>query len=257
MSRSSLFEADFFEPPQVIETEAALSALQQGKLTLHGLLPWSSNYTFLGTVSVPALKFNVVYKPCRGERPLWDFEQGTLCRREVAAFELSRALGGRPAIPPTVLRTGEHGPGSVQQFIYADYNIHYFVIEDEPAYHNALQQLAVFDYLSNNADRKGGHCLLDHRQKLWAIDHGLTFHRRYKLRTVIWKYAGRPIPPQMMRQLAHFRETFTPQSKIYRTLQELVAPEELEALGRRLDTLLAGGKFPMPQNRRPYPYPPI
>jgi len=256
MSQPSPFEADFFEPPQIIAPDAALSALKEGELTLHGLLPWSSNYTFLGTIETPTLKFNVVYKPCRGERPLWDFEQGSLCRREVAAFELSRALGW-PAVPPTVLRTGEHGPGSVQQFIYADYDIHYFVIEDEPAYQTALQQLAVFDVLANNADRKGGHCLVDYQHNLWAIDHGLTFHTEYKLRTVIWKFAGQPLPPAIRQQLAAFQTGFTPQSRVYRTLQTLIAPEEVEALAHRLAALLAEDHFPLPKNRRPYPYPPI
>ncbi|RME42797.1 MAG: hypothetical protein D6796_13915 [Caldilineae bacterium] len=248
---------DILLPPQDIETGLALHALQQGELTLHGLLPWSSNYTFLGTIACEGLRFNVVYKPAQGERPLWDFEHATLCRREVAAYQVSRALGDWPNIPPTVLRNGPHGPGMLQQFIHADYDAHYFTLKDDPRYQTAFQQLALFDYLVNNADRKGGHCLLDHRQQIWAIDHGLTFHTDYKLRTVIWKYANRRIPQTLYRALARFKANFTPHSEAWRILQNLISPDEIAAFVQRLDNLLASGRFPRPLGYRDYPYPPV
>jgi len=248
---------DILLPPQDIKAEAALHALQHGNLTLHGLLPWSSNYTFLGTVVCGEVRFNVVYKPAQGERPLWDFEHATLCRREVAAYQVSRALGDWPNIPPTILRRGPHGLGMLQQFIHADYDAHYFTLKDDPRHQTTFQQLALFDYLVNNADRKGGHCLLDHRRRIWAIDHGLTFHTDYKLRTVIWEYANRPIPHALRRALARFKAGFTPQSETYRALQSLLSPAEIAAFIRRLDNLLASGRFPRPLGYRDYPYPPI
>ncbi|MFQ5576454.1 MAG: SCO1664 family protein [Anaerolineae bacterium] len=254
---SNTQDLDILEPPQDIEPDAALAALRHGSLALHGLLPWSSNYTFLGTVTHGALKFNVVYKPCRGERPLWDFEEATLCQREVAAYHVSCALNRRPAIPPTVMRNGPHGPGMVQQFIHANYNIHYFSLKDNPRHKATFQHLALFDYLVNNADRKGGHCLLDWKNRIWAIDHGLTFHTHYKLRTVIWDYANQDIPPGIYNALNAFKRAFVPTSNLYRILKKLLAPDEIQSFTRRLDTLLASGKFPRPLGARDYPYPPI
>jgi uncharacterized repeat protein (TIGR03843 family) len=245
------------EPPQEVEPELAIETLQYGEITLDGLMPWSSNYTFLGTASNNSLKFNFIYKPCQGERPLWDFDHGTLCQREVATYLISRALGEWPAIPPTVLRDGPHGPGSFQQFIHADYDIHYFVLKDVPEYQTIFQQFAVFDYLINNADRKGGHCLLDYQNKIWSIDHGLTFHVQYKLRTVIWKYASQKIPPQIYESLQNLKQTFTPTSQVYQAMSRLISSAEIDAFCRRLDNLLVAGKFPRPLGMRDYPYPSI
>ena len=246
-----------FEPPPDAGTENILDAMKRGELALQGLMPWSSNYTFLALITCDHFKFSVVYKPCRGERPLWDFEHETLCQREVATYLLSRALGGWPAIPPTVLRDGPHGRGSVQQFVLTDYDIHYFTIQDEPRFQTQFQQLAIFDYLINNADRKGGHCLLGEDDTIWAIDHGLTFHTDYKLRTVIWEHAQQKIPHSIYRDLKNFKQTFTPDSEIYKTLQKLLSPHEIEHLCYRIDDLLTSGRFPAPYGRRDYPYPPV
>lgn len=248
---------DIFEPPQDIAPKDAIEALENGELTLHGLLPWSSNYAFLGTVTHNTLKFNFVYKPCKGERPLWDFEQGTLCKREVAAYLMSRALGDWVSIPPTVYRKASLGWGSLQQFIHADYEIHYFTLKDDPEYQPVFKKLALFDYLVNNADRKGGHCLLDHQGKLWAIDHGLAFHTDYKLRTVIWEYANQSIAPEALKALETFRNTFTPVSSSYLALSQLISPAEIEGFLHRLDNLLTSKKFPRPLGMRDYPYPPV
>lgn len=254
---SSSTAADFLTPPQDIAPAVALNALANGELALHGLMPWSSNYTFLGTVTGEETKFNFIYKPGRGERPLWDFEAGSLCRREVAAYLVSAALPGWPAVPPTVLRTGPYGPGSIQQFIHADYDIHYFTLKDNPDFTAAFQKLALFDYLVNNADRKGGHCLLDGNNALWIIDHGLTFHTDYKLRTVIWEYAGHEIPGNMRDTLQTFDRALSPTGELYRQLNTLITPAEIAGVHHRLENLLATGKFPRPLGLRDYPYPPI
>jgi len=165
---------------------AALTLLREGALTLVGLLPWSSNYTFLGQITRGDERLPVVYKPTRGERPLWDFRRGTLAGREVAAYEVSRALGW-DFIPPTVLRDGPHGVGSVQLFVTADQDAHFFTFHEDPAFRRVLQSLALFDVVVNNADRKGGHCLRVDIGRIVAIDHGLCFHVEPKLRTVIWR----------------------------------------------------------------------
>jgi uncharacterized repeat protein (TIGR03843 family) len=170
--------------------------LKDGTLTLVGLMPWSSNYTFLGEVAGDYGKSLVVYKPARGERPLWDFAHGTLAKRETAAYVLSRALGW-DLVPPTVVRRGPHGTGSVQLFVNADQDAHFFTFRDNPQYRPALQALALFDVLANNADRKGGHCLSLGAGSIVAIDHGLCFSAEPKLRTVIWDFIGEPFPSKL------------------------------------------------------------
>ena len=248
---------EIFEPPLDTATTAILQALQQGHLAVQGLMPWSSNYTFLGTIRHQDLQFSVIYKPGRGERPLWDFDHGSLCQREVAAYLVSRALGGWPAIPPTVLRNGPHGSGSVQQFILTDYDIHYFTLQDDPKYQPQFQRLAIFDYLVNNADRKGGHCLLGDDGTIWAIDHGLTFHVEHKLRTVIWEYARDKIPADIYADLKAFKRSFSPSSELYQALQCLISPREIEQFCCRLEMLLKSGRFPARLGMRDYPYPPV
>lgn len=248
---------DFLEPPQNLATHQVVDAFHNGNLIIHGLMPWSSNYTFLGTAAHRTLKFNFVYKPCRGERPLWDFEQGSLCKREVAAYAMSCALGNWPAIPPTILGEGPYGAGALQQFIHADYNAHYFTLKNNPQYRLIFQQIAIFDYLVNNADRKSGHCLLDRNHQIWAIDHGLTFHATYKLRTVIWAFAGLPIPASLQRAIQQFKDSFTPASEVYCNLRQLLSQAEIDGLCQRLNSLLNTGRFPRPTGGRDYPYPSI
>ena len=156
-------------------------------MTVLGQILSSSNYAFLARVDDGELQALAVYKPRRGEVPLWDFAPGTLCMREVAAYVLSHALGW-PLIPPTVLRDGSYGPGVVQLYIEADVDAHYFTFREERR--ADLVPVALFDIVTNNADRKGGHLLLDRDSRIWAIDHALTFHAEPKLRTVIWDFAG-------------------------------------------------------------------
>ena len=230
--------------------------LRQGTLTLAGLLPWSSNYTFLGQVTAGQASVPVVYKPSRGERPLWDFPAGTLAGREVAAYVISAALGWHLA-PPTVLRKGPHGRGSVQLFVDVNQDAHFFTFRDDPVYRRSLQALALFDVIANNADRKGGHCLAAADGGVVAIDQGLCFHVEPKLRTVIWDFAGDPIPPDLAADLRLLAADLTAADSVTMTqLAALLAPAEIAALQTRLAALLAQGCFPdPPEDRRPYPWP--
>lgn len=238
-----------------------LHLLQNGRLEIEGLLPWSSNYTFLVQVCGEDGELPAVYKPRRGERPLWDFPQGTLCARERAAFVVSDALGWA-LTPPTVLRDGPHGLGSVQLFIEHDPERHYFTFEGQPDYAAQLQQIVLFDILINNADRKGGHVLLAQKNgepdHLWAIDHGVCFHTDAKLRTVIWEFAGQPAPPDLLADLQRFQEDMAVDNGRLRTqLIELLSAKEVTALLHRLRNLLQNALFPQPGPGRHYPWPPV
>lgn len=238
-----------------MNADQVLDFLAHGRIETEGLLPWSSNYTFLATVSHNGTQSLAVYKPQRGERPLWDFPDGTLCLREVATFFVSQALGWS-YVPPTVLRDGPHGTGSVQLYIDADPDEHYFTLQDE--YPEDFQHIAVFDYVINNADRKSGHCLLGTDGRIWAVDHGLTFHRSLKLRTVIWEFAGDPIPEPILADLEALLARLTSDHPAHDTLARLLADEELVAVRRRVEDLLESRTFPEPDpHRRHTPWPPV
>ena len=233
-----------------------LEILQGGTLTLEGMLPWSSNSTFLGRVSGDGEEALVVYKPIRGERPLWDFPRGTLALREVAAYAVSQALHW-DFVPPTVLRDGPHGSGAVQLFVEVDQEAHFFTFHQDPSYHCALQQLALFDVVVNNADRKGGHCLGAGQGRIWAIDHGVCFNVEPKLRTVIWDFAGQSIPVELLADLVRLQGDIARTDSVSsRQLGSLLAPKEVTALRMRLASLLSAGRFPEPpEDRRPFPWP--
>src|SRR5919198_373589 len=174
------------------EEEEALRLLAEGEMEILGLLPGASNYTFLTRVKTADEKALAVYKPQDGEMPLWDFPEGTLCRREVAAYEVSCALGW-PTVPPTILRDGPEGPGSVQLFVQHDPADHYFTMRALRA--EDFLRVAAFDVVINNADRKAGHCLLAQDGRIYLVDHGVSFSIDPKLRTVIWDFAGDALPP--------------------------------------------------------------
>ena len=240
-----------------MDDDRLLTLLAKGELQLAGLMPWSSNYTFLGTVS-DALGANaqVVYKPIRGERPLWDFPRGSLAKREVAAYVVCRALGWE-LIPPTVFRGGPHGRGSVQLFVECDQDEHFFTFREDPAFRHSLQALALFDIVTNNADRKGGHCLRAGNACIIGIDQGLCFHVEPKLRTVIWDFASDPIPTDLLADLRRLDdELLAPGSETVEQLKELLYDGEVMALERRVAALMDVGCFPdPPEDRRPYPWP--
>jgi uncharacterized repeat protein (TIGR03843 family) len=233
-----------------------LALLAKGKMEVQGMMPWSSNYTLLVTVRDGDLQGLAVYKPRRGERPLWDFPRGTLCQREFAAFLLSEALGWS-LVPPTVLRDGPYGYGSVQLYIDCDQDAHLFTMQKEGGYEEQLARLAAFDILSNNADRKSGHCLKGTDGRLWAIDHGICFHAEPKLRTVLWDYAGEPICEEIMADLRALREDIRNGGRFIRALEGLLAPEEVRAFRRRLDRLIETGCYPDPGAARHIPWPPV
>ncbi len=198
----------------------------------------------------------MIYKPARGERPLWDFDRGSLAKRETAAYVLSRALSW-DLVPPTVFRRGPHGPGSVQLFVDADQDAHFFTIRDDPRYRPVLQALAIFDIIANNADRKAGHCLSLGFGRIVAIDQGLCFSADAKLRTVIWDFVGEPIPENLEADLRRVRSDLDDRgSTLVADLGDLLSRLEIRALRERLTTLLADGCFPEPPNdRRPFPGP--
>jgi uncharacterized repeat protein (TIGR03843 family) len=233
-----------------------VALLAYGALTLEGWIPWSSNHTLLARVRGDGAEALVVYKPRRGERPLWDFDAGTLCQREVAAYLLSRALGW-PRIPLVGLREGPLGSGSVQLFMAADFAQHYFTLRDRPEHAEAFRRLALFDYLTNNADRKGGHLLLGQDGRVWAIDHGLTFHTDYHLRTVIWEWAGQEVPAAWLGELAALHASLADAEHwLRRALRCLISPREVAALRGRVAVLLRGAVFPLPHRGwRNTPYP--
>jgi hypothetical protein len=228
--------------------------LAEGDLEILGLMPNASNYTFLARADSGDEEVLAIYKPRRGEIPLWDFPRGTLCVREVAAYELSLALGW-PHVPPTVLRDGPEGEGAVQLFVRFDPEQHYFTLEAER--HGDFERVAAFDVVANNADRKSGHCLLGEDGNVWVIDHGVCFAVEPKLRTVIWEFAGQPVPAQLLEDLIRARSELS-RGPLGRRLGSLLSIAERDALAARIDALVDSGVFPAPDpDARPYPWPPV
>jgi uncharacterized repeat protein (TIGR03843 family) len=224
-----------------------------GEITSPELIHEGSNDTFLVAVSDGLQTRDAVYKPRRGERPLWDFPSGTLYKREYAAYLVTQALSW-DFIPFTVIREGPYGIGSLQLFIDADPQSNYFTLREECP--EELERIALFDCLSNNADRKASHCFRDWSGRVWSIDHGLTFHQDPKLRTVIWDFAQEPISGHLMEQVAGLLESLRSPQGLAQELAPLLAPGELVALRRRLESLLSSGHFPSHDpNRRNVPWP--
>ena len=251
-------EDDEHDEPQgvelrVDEIDDPIAHLLRGEIDVEGRMPYSSNATFLVHVSHDDLTHPAIYKPLRGERPLWDFEPG-LHRREVATYRLSEALG-LGVIPPTVLRDGPLGEGSVQWFVTADHSQHYFTIhEAHPELHDELRKMALLDVLANNTDRKSGHVLLipehdDEPASIWGIDHGLCFAAEYKLRTVIWEFGGEPIPDELLDRVAPLCE------RIPLDVAALLSDDEVEAVQGRAAWCVKERKFPTDPSGRRYPWP--
>lgn len=231
------------------DDDAVAEVLAGGELEVLGRMPWSSNGTYLvearrGEDLVPA-----VYKPARGERPLWDFPDG-LWRREVAAAVVSDLLGWH-LVPPTVAREdGPLGEGSLQALVDARYEEHYFTLRERPDLATTLRRLCAFDLLANSTDRKGGHVLLDEDERVWAIDNGLTFHVEFKLRTVLWDFAGERIDEEVLADVRRLLDEGFPPS-----LRALLDRGELDALADRASALIASGTFPHDPTGRRYPWP--
>ncbi len=235
------------------EEEEAVRLLAAGELEILGLLPQASNYTFLARVCGQGAEALAVYKPRAGEAPLWDFPEGTLCRREVAAYLVARALGW-PSVPPTVLRDGPEGPGSVQLFVEFDPREHYFTLSERLA--GEFRRVALFDAVVNNADRKSGHCLLAADGHVFVVDHGVCFNVVPKLRTVIWEFAGEPIPEPLAEDLLGLAAQLD-RGALRDELSGLLDEREVEATARRAGALALRGRFPEPGPGRPYPWPAV
>jgi uncharacterized repeat protein (TIGR03843 family) len=218
-----------------------------------GLLPRASNYTFLAEVTEGTRTLPAVYKPLYGEQPLCDFPDGTLCNRAVAASVLAEALGW-PNVPPTVLRDGPHGEGSVQLFVDAEPNEHYFTLRER--FPDEFRRVATFDVVVGNGDRKAGHCLLTADGTVWVVDHGLCFAARPWLRTVIWDFAGEHLPEAVGSDLGRVAGELR-SGPLRDRLEGLLAVEEVEATVQRAEALIRGRTFPHPGPGRSHPWPPV
>lgn len=247
-------ETQAVSPGVPIDDDAALAMLGQSEITATKLIPWGSNYTFAvaleGTEGANAATQQLaIYKPRAGEAPLWDFPTGTLYQREHAAYVLSRLLGWR-IVPPTIVRGGPHGIGSVQLYIEPmsehsdDYDFWGRQAEE-------IERLVVFDMIANNADRKLTHCLVDHTGHVWGIDHGLTFNTEPKLRTVLWQFCDTEISPGL---LADLRTLVTRRDVVMSSLCGSLAEDEIAVFFARLEALIALGKHPPLDPRRNVPY---
>jgi uncharacterized repeat protein (TIGR03843 family) len=233
-------------PPS--DDSTPIEILSAGEVTVEGRMPYSSNATFLVTVGHDGNGHRAIYKPVRGERPLWDFPSG-LAWREQAAYELSHALGW-DLVPPTVVRPGPYGEGSFQWFIEADYAEHYFTMRERREHEHDLRRLCVFDLVANSTDRKGGHCLVDADGHIWAIDNGLSFHTQYKVRTVLWDYAGQPIDADILTDVKRLVDDGLPTA-----LADLLEPLERDAVLARARAVVAHGCFPHDHTGRAHPWP--
>jgi hypothetical protein len=228
--------------------------LKHGEIERCEDLGWGSNYTFDVDLRYGDQTGRAIYKPRRGERPLWDFPDGSLCRREYGAFLVSQALGWS-FIPPTVLRAGPHGVGSVQ--LYVDSEPPRSMRELLECRDLDLARIAAFDFMTNNADRKAGHLLRDEHGKLWSIDHGLCFNVVPKVRTVLLHFCGEVVPPQIVSEIECFRSDASLLDQVFELLRPLVDEEEMEAFLHRIDWILERRVYPALDPYRSVPWPPF
>ena len=224
--------------------------LESGEIEVLGRMPWSSNATFLVKLERNGVESLAIYKPRKGERPLWDFPRGTLCEREVAAHLVSEALGWG-IVPLTILRDGPAGDGMLQRFVDHDPEEHFFTLRER--FGDVFRRFALFDVVINNADRKSGHCLRDGTDHVWGIDHGVSFHCAVKLRTVIWDYEGEAIAPADLAGLQQLGARLD--ADLGRELTMLLSAAERQAVEDRLTWLLDQRVFPQPLTEYPYPWP--
>ncbi len=235
---------------------AILEILLNGTIDLQGQFTLGSNYTFLVGLQHPAGSLRAIYKPLKGEVPLWDFAPESLAGREIAAYLVSEALGWG-LVPPTVMRNaGPFGPGSLQLFIPHDSELNYFSFSRPLRL--KLKPVALFDLLINNADRKGSHVILGDDQQLWLIDHGLCFHAHPKLRTVIWDFADKPIPKKLIGDLAVLLEKLDTDPGFRKELSSWISSAEIAALKSRILNIIKQPVFPKPDTeKRQFPWPPV
>jgi hypothetical protein len=241
----------------VLAEDDALELLSRGTMELEGRLVDASNTTLRAEITLAGLTRRCVYKPVRGERPLWDFPDGTLAYREVAAYEVSAATGWA-VVPPTVLRDGPLGPGMCQLWIDVDERV------DLPALarsdHPALRRMAVFDAVINNADRKGGHLLPTHGGHVYGVDHGVSFAVEDKLRTLLWRWRGQALTEEAVEALRRLAAGLRGerQEGLGGRLRTLLAGREIAATRARVRRLLSTGVHPLPSEDWPaIPWPPF
>jgi hypothetical protein len=238
------------ETPAPLPEDEALALLRDAEFSASRLIPWGSNYSFAVALEAPDGRSQLaIYKPQAGEAPLYDFPDGTLYLREYAAYLFSR-WAGWDLVPPTIVRDGPRGVGSVQLYVQPE--------GERPGRHDfwgsrdpAVERLVLFDHLVNNADRKISHCLRDAAGKVWGIDHGLTFNREPKLRTVLWQFVGEPISPQLLRELRVLRDRA---DELPGTLNGILSGGEIQALLRRIGQFAEHGCYPTLSPRRNVPY---
>lgn len=229
----------------------ACNLLQQARVKSCDLISSGSNYVFMTLMTREKMEVKAIYKPCRGEAPLWDFPSGTLYKREYAAFVVSQSLEWQ-LIPPTVIRDGPHGVGSMQWFVDTrKWTKQGLQIKDL----SILKQVALFDYLVNNADRKAGHFLADEDGRLWLVDHGLTFNAELKLRTVLWDYSGEPIPEELLADVRSLQSKLNQEKQLRDELCHLLEDNEIEALELRVKSVLEKPVFVQPGPYRSVPWP--
>ncbi len=219
-----------------------IDLFESGEVEVEGRMPYSSNATLLVTVtgtdeSGAPIEHRAIYKPGKGERPLWDFPEG-LYKREAAMYRLAKVLD-LDVIPPTTIGIGPFGEGSFQTFVDADFEQHYFTLHAAGIGLDAMRSLAVLDVIGNNADRKAGHCLIGPNNRVYGIDNGLSFHAQFKLRTVIWDFVGEPIPDATLASIEQFVDDGPPVE-----LSCLLDRFEVDAMMTRALALLADGVFP-------------
>ena len=238
----------------MMDKQEILALLEQGEFSLKGQFVHGSNYTFLGRVQLGGEACDVVYKPKRGEQPLWDFPPNSLAKREAAAYQVSEFLGW-DLVPPTILRRAKlpYGSGSLQLHIDHDSTYHYFSFSEQDR--GRLDRVVAFDLLINNADRKASHVMVSPDGHLWCIDHGLCFHVQDKLRSVIWHLAGEGIP-QAIR--ADFLGLIQREDELAIQLKPYLRTGEIKAIVQRANDILNCGEFPrLGKDRRMFPFPPL
>ncbi|MBT2510425.1 SCO1664 family protein [Streptomyces sp. ISL-98] len=271
-------------PPGSVIPADLLTVLLKGRLTVRGRVREASNAVLYCGIEYDGVSVSCVYKPVTGERPLWDFPDGTLAQREVAAYEISEAMGWG-LVPPTVLRDGPYGEGMCQLWIETDAEgagagLLALVEDEEPAEgwkaiafaevgegrtallvhadDERLRRLAVLDAVINNADRKGGHLLPTADGKLYGIDHGVTFNEEDKLRTLLWGWAGEPLTSEAVEVLARLSGDLAVGRSLATRLAELITAAEIDALRARVTTLRTTGRHPEPSGDWPsIPWPPV
>lgn len=237
-------------PP--LDDDTAIALMKRASITDAKLIPWGSNYTFAVALQDDDLGEHLaIYKPRRGESPLWDFENGTLYRREHASYLVSRRLGWN-IVPATIIRQGPHGIGSLQLYVEPKEPDEE---EDVQAFWGArrieIERLVLFDHITNNADRKLAHCLRGVDDRIWGIDHGLTFNVDHKLRTVLWQYVGDPVSPEL---LADLRRLLAEKDVVRQELARDLRPEEIEVFLQRVTRMVERGHYPPLDPRRNIPY---